>query len=125
MDGRFHIPLALLDKMERNLEAWRRSHFDEKEHCFFQSDTWDGGEDSISGGGCRVSINSVMVGCTACIFFAQAKRFYASKFHHSTVLFLRLSSLFIPEPNSLKCDIQGASDRAVRHLYVCLGIDCL
>ena len=60
VDGRFHVPIGLLDGMERNLQAWRETHFVSEAGCFYQSDTWDGGEDSISGGGCRVSINSVM-----------------------------------------------------------------
>ena len=54
------MPIGLLDGMERNLQAWRETHFVSEAGCFYQSDTWDGGEDSISGGGCRVSINSVM-----------------------------------------------------------------
>lgn len=61
VDGRFDIPSALVDAMIENVKAWRAEHFVEADGCFQQSDTWDGGEDSISGGGCRVSINSVMV----------------------------------------------------------------
>lgn len=61
VDGRIDIPIALVDDMVTNLEAWQQEHFVKADGCFFQSDTLDGGEDSISSGGCRVSINSVMV----------------------------------------------------------------
>ena len=48
-------------------QGWEDSHYRPGEGCFFQTDTADGGEDSISGDGCRVSINAAMVGsCSVC-----------------------------------------------------------
>ena len=43
------------------LQAWSSSHYVAEEGLFYQTDTADGGEDSISGDGCRVSINAAMV----------------------------------------------------------------
>ena len=43
------------------LQGWFSSHYLAEEGLFYQTDTADGGEDSISGDGCRVSINAAMV----------------------------------------------------------------
>lgn len=43
------------------LQGWIDSHYLPEVGLFYQTDTADGGEDSISGDGCRVSINAAMV----------------------------------------------------------------
>ena len=66
VDGRKEVPVGLLPELRANLEAWNSSHLLQDQGCFWQSDTADGGEDSISGDGCRPSINAVMVLISNC-----------------------------------------------------------
>ena len=61
VDGDVEAAVALLPHLEDNLAAWRKSHWVEEFGCFFQRDTWDGEEASISGDGCRPILNSAMV----------------------------------------------------------------
>ena len=61
-DGRMDMLHDLLPGLVNNFKAWKASSYVEEEACFFSGDTADGGEDSISGDGCRVSINAIMVG---------------------------------------------------------------
>lgn len=62
MDGRLSLLKALLPGLQRIFQGWVEANFVAEEGCFFSSDTADGGEDSISGDGCRASINAIMVG---------------------------------------------------------------
>ena len=59
--GSLALPLRLLPELERNFEALVAANYIKERGLFFQTDTADGGEDSISGAGLRPTINFAMV----------------------------------------------------------------
>ena len=67
VDGRVHLLPDLLPGLEQNFRAWVASSWVQQPGCFFSGDTADGGEDSISGDGCRVAVNAIMVRNPSCL----------------------------------------------------------
>src|SRR5580704_7811452 len=59
--GDRNLAVGLLPALEKNFEAWERSHEDPN-GLYWQIDDRDGMEDSISGNGYRPTINSYMYG---------------------------------------------------------------
>lgn len=59
--GNRDFAISLLPALEKNYEAWEKTHQDSNE-LFWQIDDRDGMEDSISGNGYRPTINSYMYG---------------------------------------------------------------
>lgn len=59
--GNRGFAISLLPALEKNYEAWEKTHQDSNE-LFWQIDDRDGMEDSISGNGYRPTINSYMYG---------------------------------------------------------------
>jgi len=60
-NGNRALAISLLPALEKNYEAWERTHQDSN-GLFWQIDDRDGMEDSISGNGYRPTINSYMYG---------------------------------------------------------------
>lgn len=73
-DGRLEMLPRLLPGLVEIYKAWEASSYVQPQGCFYSGDTADGGEDSISGDGCRVSINAIMVepGLSCCHLPAPA-----------------------------------------------------
>ena len=61
VDGSIDLLSELQPGLADNYEVWVAAAYVDNSSCFFSTDVADGGEESISGDGCRASINSVMV----------------------------------------------------------------
>ena len=81
--GTLDLALSLLPELEANFEQWRHGNFVPERGLFYQTDTADGGEDSISGSGLRPSINFAMLGemrALALLFNHTGNRTMADRF---------------------------------------------
>eukprot|EP00019_Armaparvus_languidus_P004001 CAMPEP_0168600144 /NCGR_PEP_ID=MMETSP0420-20121227/12576_1 /TAXON_ID=498008 /ORGANISM="Pessonella sp." /LENGTH=501 /DNA_ID=CAMNT_0008638113 /DNA_START=233 /DNA_END=1739 /DNA_ORIENTATION=- len=75
--GNFSMPLSLLEAFDANFEAWVRDNWSYKYNCFWQDDGQDAMEDSISGNGCRPTINSILFSeAKSIVAIAQVARNY-------------------------------------------------
>jgi hypothetical protein len=59
--GTAHLATSLLPELVENFEAWKHGNYVPARGLFYQTDTADGGEDSISGSGLLPSINFAMI----------------------------------------------------------------
>ena len=55
------LPLQWLPGLQDYFEAVHSDHWVSQQQCYFQGDNFDGAEVSISGDGCRPTINAMMV----------------------------------------------------------------
>lgn len=56
------MPLSLLHSFDANFDGWVQTNWRSTQKCFYINDLLDAMEMSISGSGCRPTINSIMYG---------------------------------------------------------------
>ena len=61
MTGDLQLPLQWLPRLQDYFDAVHSDHWVSQQQCYFQGDNFDGAEVSISGDGCRPTINAMMV----------------------------------------------------------------
>ena len=59
--GTTELAVSVLPELLANFEKWHHGNYVPEQGLFYQTDTADGGEDSISGSGLRPSINFAMI----------------------------------------------------------------